>query len=285
MTNTKHLLLAIALVFNTIAFAQLKTPAPSPNATIEQMVGLTQVKIEYSRPGKKDREIFGKLVPYGEMWRTGANASTKIEFDNDIVIGGKEIPAGKYALYTIPGELEWTIIIHKNLDNWGVGEYKEADDAVRFKVKPTKLNDVVETLTIDFSHLTSDGAYLNISWANTLVAIVLDSKSGEKVEKQIKELLIEGPSAGTYYGAARYYLDNDQDLKQALTWINVAIEKRPEAFWYIHQKANIQAKLGLTKEAIVTANKSIELAKVGEDGDYGYIAKNEELIKKLSEKK
>ena len=134
MTNTKHLLLAIALVFNTIAFAQLKTPAPSPNATIEQMVGLTQVKIEYSRPGKKDREIFGKLVPYGEMWRTGANASTKIEFDNDIVIGGKEIPAGKYALYTIPGELEWTIIIHKNLENWGVGEYKEADDAVRFKV-------------------------------------------------------------------------------------------------------------------------------------------------------
>ena len=209
MTNTKHLLLAIALVFNTIAFAQLKTPAPSPNATIEQMVGLTQVKIEYSRPGKKDREIFGKLVPYGEMWRTGANASTKIEFDNDIVIGGKEIPAGKYALYTIPGELEWTIIIHKNLENWGVGEYKEADDAVRFTVKTTKLNDVVETLTIDFSHLTSDGAYLNISWANTLVAIVLDSKSGEKVEKQIKELLIEGPSAGTYYGAARYYLDND----------------------------------------------------------------------------
>ncbi len=284
MKTLKKIACAGLILCSTSGYSQLKTPQPSPSAKLEQTVGLTQVIIDYSRPGMKERKIFGELVPYDKMWRTGANSSTKIEFDNDVIFGGKEVPAGKYALYTIPGELEWTIILNKNIESWGIDQYKEAEDLVRFNVKSAKLNDIVETFTIELSNLKSNGGNVNISWENTLISVALEVKSDELVEKQIKELLIDGPSAGTYYGAARYYLDNDGDLNQALTWINIAIKKRPEAFWYIHQKANIQAKLGQKKEAIATATKSLELAKASSDGDYGYAAKNEALIKLLKEK-
>jgi hypothetical protein len=280
----KKLFIALAIFAVTSVSAQLKTPAPSPLGSIEQTVGLTKIKIEYSRPGVKERKILGVKEPFGEMWRTGANASTKIEIENDITMGGMEVPAGKYSFYTIPGESEWTIVLNKNLEHWGVGDYTAEEDLVRFTVKPIKLTDLVETLTFDFNTFTAETANLVLSWENTKLIIPIGTKAGAMVESQIKELLIDGPSAGTYYAAARYYLEEGKDLNLALTWIDAALEKKPEAFWYMHRKAQIEAGLGKNKEAIATAQKSIELAKASEDGDYGYTAKNEKLIEELKAK-
>lgn len=272
-------LLAISFALSTNA--QLETPQPSPMCSIEQTVGLTQVKVEYSRPSAKGRKIFGDLVAYDQMWRTGANASTKIEIDNNIKIEGNELPAGKYALYSIPGKESWTIILHKNTSYWGVGEYKESEDVFRFKVTPQTIEMPVESFTIDFGSFSSDGAMMHLVWENTKVEFALSTNSNEMVEKQIKNLLIDGPDAGTYYSAARFYYDNNKDLNRALEWMDIAISKRSNAFWYIHQKAKIQAKLGMKKEAIKTAEMSLKMAQENEAGDYGYIKNNQDLIESL----
>ena len=192
--------------------------------------------------------------------------------------------AGTYSLFTIPNSAEWTVILNSNTELWGAGKYDEAKDVARFTIKPTILNDIVETFTIDFSHLVGSDGHMNLSWENTHVAIAVKTDANGMIEKQIKEILVDGPSAGTYYNAARFYVENDKDMNQALTWINAAINKRPEAFWYMHHKAKIQAKMGKTKEAIATAEKSLTMAKENEDGDYGYIANNEKLMAELKKK-
>jgi tetratricopeptide (TPR) repeat protein len=283
MKKLQTLLLASSFIALT-ANAQITAPQPSPTATLTQTVGLTEVAVSYSRPGVKDRTIFGGLEKWGNMWRTGANASTKVKFSEDVTIEGNKLAAGEYALYTIPGESEWTIIFNTNLTLWGTGGYKEEEDAFRFTVKPVKLADKIESLVIDFSHFTYTGAKMNIKWENTLVSFTVETNSIDQVEKQIKEQLIDGPSAGSYASAAEFYLENDKDLTQALTWMNKAIEKRPEAFWYVHKKAKVLAKMGKKKEAIEAAKKSIEMAKANEGGDYGYVATNEKLIKELEGK-
>ncbi|MFT4661938.1 MAG: tetratricopeptide (TPR) repeat protein [Patiriisocius sp.] len=284
MKTIRLLIIACAIfTFNQVS-AQLKTPQPSPTATITQAVGLGEITVEYSRPGAKDRAIFGNLVPYDKIWRTGANASTKIELSEDVMMAGTAVPAGEYAFYAIPGMAEWTIVISKNLELWGAGGYDMKDDQARFKVKSQKMNDMVESFTIDFSNFTTDGAHLNISWEKTTVAIPVKTTAMEDIDKQITKIMA-GPDAGTYYSSARHYLDNGKDMAQALTWINKAVEMRPEAFWYLHQKAKIQAESGDIKGAVATATKSLEMAKVNEEGDYGYISNNEALIKKLTEKK
>lgn len=285
MKNLKRIALAGMILASSSVFAQLKTPQPSPSATLEQTVGLATVTVDYSRPGMKDRKVFGELVAFDKVWRTGANKATAIDFSQDVMVGDQALTAGSYSIFSIPGESEWTIIFSKNLEQWGTGDYKQEEDAARIKVKPSKLERTVETFTIDFSHLTANGAMMNISWENTMVSFEIKAESTPLVEKQIKEMLIDGPSAGTYYGAARFYLENGKDLEQALAWINVAIEKRPNAFWYTHRKALIEEGLGKTKEAIKTAEGSLEAAKANKDGDYGYIKMNEDLIKKLKAKK
>ncbi len=281
MKKTKLIALAIVASFAFSANAQIESPQPSPLGEVEQKIGLTDIEVEYSRPGKKGREIFGKLVPYGKMWRTGANASTKIKISDDIKINGKELKKGKYALYTIPGEGEWTIIFHNNLTYWGVGDYKEEEDALRITVKPTKIDATVETLTFEFGHFTTTGGKLMLMWDNTVVSMDIETNAMEQVEAQIKKTLVDGPGAGSYAAGADFYLEKGENLDQALTWINKALDKKPEAFWYIHKKAQILAKLGKKKEAIAAANKSIEVAKANKGGDYGYVAKNEAFIKGL----
>lgn len=281
MKKTKLIALALASTFAFSVNAQIETPQPSPLGEVEQKIGLTDVEIEYSRPGKKGREIFGKLVPYGKMWRTGANASTKFEISDDITINGKELKKGKYALYTIPGENEWTIIFHNNLKHWGIGEYKEEEDELRITAKPMKTAATIETLTFEFGHFTTTGGKLMLMWDNTAVTMDIETKASEQVEAQIKKTLVDGPGAGAYASGAGFYLEKGENLEQALTWINKAIEKRADAFWYIHVKAQILAKMGKKKEAIAAANKSIEVAKASKNGDYGYVAKNEAFIKSL----
>ena len=282
--TVKFIATACFSVLLSSGFAQLQTPQPSPTATISQKVGLSDVKITYSRPGMKDREIFGNLVPYGEIWRTGANKATEISISDDVKIGGKDVPAGAYSLFTIPGENEWTIILNKNTELWGAGNYKQEDDAARFTVKPTKLSEPVESFTIDFGHFSGSDAHLMLMWENTKVSIPIKTNTNAMVEKQIKEILIDGPSAASYAGAAIFYLENDKDLNQALDWMNKALEKRPDAFWYIHQQAKILGKLGKKKEAIAAAEKSMEMAKNNPGGDFGYVANNEKLIKELKGK-
>ena len=284
MNNIKNIFLGALVLLTVATQAQLTTPQPSPTATISQKVGLTDVSITYSRPGAKDRVVFGNLVSYGKIWRTGANKCTSISFDTDIQFGGKDVKAGTYSLFTIPGEKEWTVILNSNTELWGAGGYSEEEDIARITVAPSKLGDKVETFTMDFSNFDGGKGHLNLSWENTKVSVLLETPANEAVEKQIKELLVDGPGAGTYYSAARFYLDNDKDLNQALTWINMAIEKRPNAFWYIHQKAKIQAKLGNTKEAIATAEMSLKMAKENKNGDFGYIVNNESLIAELKKK-
>jgi tetratricopeptide (TPR) repeat protein len=281
MKKIKILALVLTTTISISAIAQIKAPQPSPTAEIEQMVGLTEIEIEYSRPGKKDREIFGKLVPYGEIWRTGANASTKFKTDKDITVNGKELKKGEYALYTIPGESEWTIIFHNNTSYWGVGDYKQDEDALRVTAKPTTINETIETFSIGFGHFTNSGAKMMLMWDKTIVLLDIETGTDKQMAEQIKAVLVDGPGAGDFAAGARYYMEKGENMEQALTWMNKAIEKRPTAFWYVHDKAQLLAKMGKKKEAIEAANKSIELAKANKDGDYGYVAKNEEFIKGL----
>ncbi len=284
MNNIKNIFAGALVLLVAAAQAQLTTPQPSPTATINQKLGLTDISVTYSRPGAKNRVVFGELVPFGKVWRTGANKATSVTFSTDVNLGGKDVKAGTYSLFTIPNSAEWTVILNSNTELWGAGKYDEAKDVARFTIKPTILNDIVETFTIDFSHLVGSDGHMNLSWENTHVAIAVKTDANGMIEKQIKEILVDGPSAGTYYNAARFYVENDKDMNQALTWINAAINKRPEAFWYMHHKAKIQAKMGKTKEAIATAEKSLTMAKENEDGDYGYIANNEKLMAELKKK-
>ncbi len=264
------------------SYSQIETPMPSPLATLQQKVGLTDVEITYSRPGKKDRVIFGELVPFNEMWRTGANASTKLKFSEDVTFGGEEVPAGEYALYFIPakGDSDWTVIVNKNIENWGIGDYKEEEDLVRFKIKPKKMCITAETMTFEFSTFTSTGANLAFYWENTMLTIPIRVNTDETVMAAIDRVMGE-PSAGDYRKAAVYYQENDKDMEKALEWITKAVEMKPKAFWYLYNKADILNDLGKKKEAKAAATQSMEMAKAREEGDYGYIKRNEKLLEKI----
>ncbi len=268
----------------TIGFAQIKTPQPSPVGSFSQAVGLIKVDVEYSRPSAKGRKIFGGLVPYGDMWRTGANAATKVTFSDNVQVNYNALDKGSYALYTIPGEKEWTIIFYKNTTFWGTPDaksFKEEDVAARFNVPVKMLSDMVETFTIGIGNLSNDAADLEISWEKTKVVIPIKMDTDSKVMADIKSTMA-GPKANDYYSAARYYFEENKDAQQALDWVNKNLEMAGEKFWVLRLKANIQAKLGKYKDAIATANRSTELAKA--DGNSDYPRMNEESIAEWKKK-
>lgn len=274
-------LLFVGLSILSPLMAQVNTPRPSPVAEFETTIGLTEIEVEYSQPGVKGRNIFGDLVNFGEIWRTGANASTKIEFSKDVQFGGMDVPAGTYALYTIPGMSEWTVILHKNTDHWGVADYDASEDLGRIRVQPQKLNDLVETMTINVSHFDTESANLNLLWEKTKISIPIKTNAKEEIEAQIQKELIDGPDAGSYAAGARYYLSEGRNLNEALSWIDMALEKRPEAFWYQFSKAEILSKLGKSAEAKMAAQKVIDIASKNKDGDYGYIQRAKDLMSKI----
>ena len=276
----KKLILLIAIASISNLNAQIKNPQPSPTATISQTVGISNISIEYSRPGAKGREIFGGLVPYDKMWRTGANKATKITFEENALFGGVEIKKGAYSLYTIPGKEEWSILLNSETEMWGAGDYQKTNEVCNIKVKSNESEHFIESFTIDFGDFTSFGAEIIFKWANTEVKVPVKTMAAKKIEQQYLELLNEGPSANTYYNGARFFLDNDLDMNIALTWVDKAISKRDDAFWMRYRKACILEKLDRKKEAIATAKEVIEIAKEKED-DYGYIQKSEDLIAKL----
>ncbi|UTW63693.1 DUF2911 domain-containing protein [bacterium SCSIO 12741] len=276
--------LLLALTIQSTGYAQeIKTPRPSPLSTLTQEVGLTEITVTYSRPGIKGRKIFGDLVPYGKMWRTGANSPTKIKFDKKIKLAGNEIEAGEYAMLSIPGESDWEIIINKNLGTYPQN-HDPADDVVRFKVSSKKIESAVESFTIDFQAFTADGANMILLWENTAVVIPVEVTASEEVMKTI-ERVMNGPSSRDLYLSARYYYENDKDISKATDWINKSVEMDQEKpkFWVIHWQAKILAKSGDTKGAIKAAEQSKKLA---EEEEYdAYIKMNDELIKELSSKK
>lgn len=264
--------------------AQIKSPQPSTSQTVTQTVGLTNIELSYSRPSMRERNIFGELVPYGKMWRTGANKNTTITFDKDVIIGSKEVKAGTYAIFTKPNAQSWEVYFYSDTSNWGTPAAWENEKVVA----STKANVVampmeVETFTISFDAITNDSATLGFRWDHTYVAVPISFFTDTQVTKSI-ESVMSGPNAGDYYTAAVYYLNADKDIKKAKNWIDKAIEMRENpAFWYYRQQSLIYAKSGDKNGAIKAAKKSLALAK--EAGNEDYVALNTKSLKAWEGKK
>ncbi|MGV3630075.1 MAG: DUF2911 domain-containing protein [Bacteroidota bacterium] len=277
--KTIQTLLFVAL--GGLAFGQgLKVPVKSPFSTVKQAVGLSEVTVEYCRPSKSGRVVFGDVVPYGEVWRTGANASTKVTFGEDVKINGQAVKAGTYSLYTIPTKDEWTVILNKNLTLWGSDGYSEVEDAVRILVKSQKTAELMETFTIAFNNLKPTAATMDLIWENTRVSLDLTVEVDEKIMKNIEATMFQDKRP--YYQAASYYYDNKKDMKQALEWVNKAAEANPKAYWVVVLKAKIQLELNDKKGAKETAETAKKMAE--EDKDPAYVKQAEEIIKKASAK-
>jgi len=278
--NAKTLIASIALaatLASDYAFAQaprVEFPAPSPSATLKQRVGLTDFEIVYSRPSMKGRQIFGGLVPYGEVWRTGANAATKLAFNTPVKLGGTDIPAGSYTLFTIPGEKEWTVIISKGTAQ----QYDETKDQARIKVTPTTIAETIETFTIEFNHLRDDSAVLNLAWEKTVVPIKVELDLKKKLQAQIEDVMSAEGGQKPYFQAAMFYYDHGLDLQKAKAWADAAV-KLDERYYNVHLQAKILAKLGEKEAAIAAANRSKELAVTAKDN--AYVRLNESLVASL----
>lgn len=275
--NLKSFAAAIAIVAltGTTLNAQLKVPAPSPLQTVKQAFALSDVSVEYSRPGAKGRVVFGDVVPFGKVWRTGANGATKITFGEDVKLEGNAITAGTYALYTIPGKDSWEIIIYKDLTLAGdVANYKKENDVAHFTVKSKALNDKVETFTIQFADITSSAMNIELIWEKTRVAINVVSDIDPKIMKNIESTIVN--DSRPYFQAASYYYDTDKDLVKASEWIDKAIASNPKAFWMIMLKAKIQVKQKDQKGAVASAEKVVVLATEAKNDDY--VAQAQKLI-------
>ena len=280
------LFVVATLLMLTQVWAQLETPQPSPLSTTSQKVGLADVTVEYSRPSMRGREVMGALVPYNELWRTGANRATKVTFSDEMSVAGNQVPAGDYALFSIPGEQEWTVIFNKNTDQGGTGSYQEAEDALRVKVPVTKTDNTYEAFTIDFSDLGQATANMNLMWENTKVVIPIEDPSvDQKVMAQIEEQMANmgtdaNANANLYFQAANYYFMNDKDLEQAEEWIGQAVAGDDVKFWMKHLQAKIYAKQKEYDQAKEAAQQSMELAK--ENGNQDYVRLNEELLESMN---
>lgn len=283
----KKMLTLLLLVVFVAAEAQIQTPAASPAASVSTTVGLTDVKINYSRPKMKGRKIFGEgadfLVPYGQLWRTGANAGTVITFSDDVTVGDKNLKKGDYLLLTIPGASEWTVILYSDPSMGGnTAAYDQSKDAVRLTAKPAKLTDRVETFTVNITDISDDNTKANIevAWENTSVKFGITVDYDSKVMKAIEAGTRVSPN--NYIAAANYYFENGKDLKKALEWITIGIETgNQNAFWNIHTKAKIQHALGDYAGALATAQQSRDKAKAA-PSDFGYVKLNEDLMAKIS---
>jgi hypothetical protein len=284
----KKLFTILFLAVCLMAEAQIQTPAASSAGSVSSVVGLTDVKVSYSRPKMKSRKIFGSgddfLVPFGTIWRTGANQGTVISFSDDVKVEGVDVKKGEYLLLTIPGATEWTIVLYSDVAMGGnTANYKQEKDAARFTVKPEKVTEKVETFTISIGDIADNNtsAKVQLAWENTSVKFTVVTDFDAKVVKDIEAKTKVAP--GNYITAANYYFDNGKDLNKALEWITLGISTgNQSAFWNIHTKAKIQQATGDYKGALATAQQSLDLAKKAES-DFGYIKLNEDLIKKLNE--
>ncbi|OYQ34064.1 dihydrolipoamide dehydrogenase [Flavobacterium cyanobacteriorum] len=284
----KVLITAALMLVLSAASAQVRTPQSSPSAHIEQTVGLTDVKIDYSRPSAKGRSVYGELVPYGKLWRTGANANTVITFSQDVIIAGKTLPKGSYALFTLPKADSWDIIFYADTNNWGVPDkWDDKKEVLRATVKPEFLSRNIETLTIGINNLDSDYGHIEIAWEKTMVSLKFEVPTRQMALKSIDNTL-SGPSANDFFSAAQYYYQSGGDQQKALIWINQAIEKMAKAnageapFYVLRLKSLIQAKLGDKKGAIETAKQSLAASEKANNADY--VKMNRDSINEWSKK-
>ncbi len=263
---------------------KITTPQPSPKAKIEQRVGLTDVSVEYSRPGVRGRAIFGDLVPFGKTWRTGANSNTKVTFSSDVSIDGQTLNAGSYGLYTVPNENSWEVMFYSESDNSGVPrDWDDTKVVAKTSVEVYSMPMNVETFTITFDDVSGTSAVLGILWEKTYVGIKFEVPTDKLVSETIAAVMAASPEAGDYYNAAIYYRQQDLDIKKANEWMEKAMSltEKP-AFWQLRQQSLIYAKMGETEKAIVVAKKSLELSK--EAGNEAYIKMNTKSISEWSDK-
>ncbi len=279
----KNLFFSLLLVgIISTSNAQVKTPQPSPFSKLEQVVGLTNVNVEYSRPGMKGRTIFGDLVPYGEIWRTGANANTKITFDTNVTIEGKELKKGSYAIYTIPNKESWDVIFYSDSNNSGLPkEWDENKVALKSTAKVQEMPMKIETFTMTFDDLATDSGVLGILWENVYVGVKFNVPTDALALKSI-ESIMAGPSSNDYFQAATYYHTQGKDLKTALEWMKKATAGENPAFWQLRRMSLIQADLGDVKGAILTAQKSLAASEKANNTDY--VKMNKESIAQWQKK-
>ena len=279
----KTLLIFVMAVMFMVSEAQIQTPAASPAGSVSSTIGLTEVKIEYFRPRLRGRKIFGAkdvMYPHGTIWRTGANSGTKISFSDDVKVENIDVPKGEYLIFTWPNAGEWTVSLYKDLSLGGnTPEYDPSKEAAKFKVKTKNLADKVETFTISIDDISADNkkGTVTLAWENTAVPFTVAVDYDSKVMKAIEANTKVNP--GNYYQAASYYLETGRDLKQALAWIDIALQSNPKAYWILHQKAKIQKALGDKKGAMETATASLNSAKAAENRDYQNM--NQDLINSL----
>jgi hypothetical protein len=259
--------LSLMLVATTVK-AQIDAPQPSPSAKAMQTVGLTEVTLEYSRPAKRGRDIFGELVPFDKLWRTGANSNSMITFSDDVKFAGTDVEAGTYAVYTKPGKKEWTVMLYNDTSNWGNPRTWDEDKVVATAtVETKKLKNEVESWTMAINEVSMEGAHLQMMWDETLVAVPFSVPTAAKTQASIDKVMA-GPSADDYYSAATFYLDANKNLQQAHEWISEAVEGRPEAYWMHRKKSLIEAKMGNKSAAIASAKTSLTLAEDAKNMDY-----------------
>lgn len=280
----KKVLFVLAMMLaNYFTEAQIKTPAPSPKATLTQTVGLTEVIINYSRPSAKGRSVFGDLVPFGKLWRTGANENSTISFSEDVTISGKVLAKGKYAIFTIPKADNWEIIFYAVTDNWGTPEvWDETKVALKANATAEMTDRNVESFTIGINNLDLNFAILELSWEKTYVALKFEVSTQKSTLANIEKVLA-GPTAGDYFSSAQYLFQSNVDVAKALVYVNKALDmKQEKPFRYLRLKSLIQAKSGDKKEAIETAKLSLSAAEIAKNQDY--VKMNKESIAEWSKK-
>jgi len=273
----KRVLLSLLFAVAALStYAQdLKLPALSPTAKISQDFSTSSIDISYSRPSMRGRRIFGDVVAYGEVWRTGANAATKVKFGEDVTVGGQDVKAGEYALYTIPGEGSWEVILNKGTGNWGSAGYDKSADVARFRVKSKGTERTVQSFTIQISNITLSTCRIELAWENTMISIPVDANNEDRLATAADKA-INNPNI-PYFQVANYYYETKQQMNKAWEYVNKATEQNPKAFYMFHLKAKIAQKLGKREEAIAAAEKSTELAK-GSAFENDYKRQNRKII-------
>ena len=277
MKKMRYLLVFVC----SYGLAQIQTLQPSPSAKIVQVIGLTNVTIDYSRPAKRDRKIMGELVPMGEIWRAGANENSTLSFSDPVKVGGKNLDAGTYSLFIRPGKSMWEVFFYTETDNWGLPEKWNTESiAVVVETEIIQLKNTIESFTISLDDLYNNGANINIKWENTKVSIPIEVPTHSKMMSSITKTIKKDPKSRDYYNAAIYYRQSNQDLNQAKKWIAKAIEMDPDKFWMYRQQSLILAQLNEKDIAIAAAKTSLKLAQ--EAGNMDYVRLNTKSIKEWS---
>ncbi|MFD0993540.1 DUF2911 domain-containing protein [Tenacibaculum geojense] len=275
----KLILSLLAVAVMGTASAQVSTPQPSPLSKLEQKVGLTDVTVEYSRPGMRGRTIFGDLVPYGKLWRTGANANTVVTFSNDVKINGVALKKGKYAVFTKPSANQWEVIFYTDTNNWGTPRnWDDAKVALKTTAKVEKMPMKIETFTITLDDLTNNSAVLGMLWENSYAGVKFEVPTDKEVSASIEKVMA-GPGPADYFASASYYLEEGKDINQAVKWIDKAVDmtKDKPRFWYLRKQSLIHAKAGNKKGAIKAAKESLKYAEKAGNADY--IKMNKDSLK------